>query len=150
MKFWEPLPLTHFDILSAKIPRKLGLLPLYGSLRWHPSQLVETLPEELRLGLFKSITATDRTDLQMERGKFGVPTVIQNRVRRLSAGSDLRQIKVVIADVVLSEVEAESALSIMKLSHAGTLARLGPHLGRLRIETRSPPWERSCQELGRR
>ena len=84
---------------------------------------------DLRLGFFKSITATDRTDLQVERGKFGVPTVIQNRVHRLPAGSDLRQIKVVIAGVVLSEVETESALSFVKLSHAETLALLGPPFG---------------------
>ena len=124
-------------------------VPIHGfnvsgiALCWHPSRLVETIPEVLRLGLFKSITATDRTDLQVERGKFGVPTVIQNRVRRLSAGSDLRQIKVGIADVVLSEVEAESALSIMKLSHAESRARLGPHFDRPRMGIRSPPWKRS-------
>lgn len=82
---------------------------------------------DLRLGFFESITATDRTDLQVQRGKFGVPTVIQNRIRRLPAGSNLHQIKVVIAGVVLSEVEAESALSFMKLSHAKTRALLGPY-----------------------
>jgi hypothetical protein len=84
----------------------------------------------LWLGSFKSITATDRTDLQVERCKFGVPTVIQNRVQRLPAGSDLRQIKVVVAGVVLSEVEAESALSFVKVSHAETYALLGPQFGR--------------------
>ncbi len=84
---------------------------------------------DLQLGFFKSVTATDRADLQVERGKFGVPTVIQKRVHRLPAASDLRQIKVVIAGVVLSEVEAESALSFVKLSHAKTDARLGPHFG---------------------
>ena len=63
----------------------------------------------------------------MERRKFGEPTVIQNRVHRLSGGSDLRQIEVAIAGVVLAEVEAESALSFVKLSHAEAAALLGPH-----------------------
>ena len=99
---------------------------------------------DLVLSFFKSITATNRTDLQAERGKFGVPTVIQNRVRCLPAGSYLCQIKLVSAGIVLSEVEAESALSVMKLGHAETEARLGPHFRRLRIAIRSPLWKRSC------
>jgi hypothetical protein len=65
----------------------------------------------------KAVTTTDRRYLQMKRGMFRMPAIVEKSLRRLLFGAYLHQAGRVIRAVDFAEVGAQAALSIMYLDH---------------------------------